>query len=85
MAGPKTAAALETYGGTILLADSHTLKALEEEEAPASSGHQQGPSSFVAPPSLRGGFVKVGSGEALGAAPPREWSGVPLTTVGKPK
>ena len=36
-------------------------------------------------PNLRGGLLKIGSGEALGAEPAVEFSGVGLTTVGKPR
>ena len=65
-----TVAALESNGGTVLLADTHTLKALET-------------SGFNAPPTLRGGFVKVGSGDIIGAGPPAQWCDVRLATVGK--
>ena len=73
-----TAAALEAHAATVLLADTHTLKALN-----AAADDDGGGGGFKPPSSLRGGFVKVGSGEALGAGPPVDWSGVPLTTVGK--
>ena len=63
-----TLSALEEHGATILVADTHSLKALAGERAAAS---------------LRGGFVKVGSGDMLGLGNPVEWSGVGLTTVGK--
>ena len=72
-----TAAALEAHAATVLLADTHTLKALNAADDDDDGG------GFKPPSSLRGGFVKVGSGEALGAGPPVDWSGVPLTTVGK--
>ena len=63
-----TVDAVFAQGGTVMLADTHTLKALEGMEAPGS---------------LRTGLVKVGSGEALGLKPPVAWSGVSFTAVGK--
>mmetsp|Transcript_32094 Transcript_32094/g.63986 ORF Transcript_32094/g.63986 Transcript_32094/m.63986 type:complete len:303 (+) Transcript_32094:13-921(+) len=65
-----TLAAIRNSGATVLLADTHTLKALEGTAAPAS---------------LRGGLVKVGSGEVLGAADPVLWGELPFATVGTPR
>jgi acyl-CoA synthetase (AMP-forming)/AMP-acid ligase II len=65
-----TLAAVENSGATILFADTHTLKALDGSPTP---------------PGLRGGLVKVGSGEVLGAAEPVMWGNVPFATVGESK
>jgi fatty-acyl-CoA synthase len=65
-----TLSALQDEACTILYADSHTLKVL----APLAS----------AGPSLRGGLLKIGSGEKFGLAPPVSYSGIELTTVGNP-
>ena len=67
-----TVAAVRDEDCTILFADSHTLKHLPSESVPADQ------------PSLRGGIIKIGSGEAFGLDTPRVWAGVELTTVGKP-
>ena len=67
-----TVAAVRDEDCTILFADSHTLKNLPADSVASDQ------------PSLRGGIIKVGSGEAFGVGSPRVWAGVRLTTVGKP-
>jgi acyl-CoA synthetase (AMP-forming)/AMP-acid ligase II len=66
-----TLAAVRDERCSILLADSHTLKALSDVQREQV-------------PSLRGGLSKVGSGEAFGLGEPRVFAGVALVTVGKP-
>ena len=56
---------------TLLLADSHVLKAL-----PAAA-----PDGLAA---FRGGLTKIGSGDAIGLGELRAVWGKALTTVGKP-
>ena len=73
-AAAATMAAMADEKCTLMLADSHTLKAL--------------PQGLDAPPpgleSFRGGLTKIGSGDAIGLDTPRTWAGVPFTTVGNP-
>jgi len=71
----ETLDALISYEATVLYADSHTLEALQWMARPGQ----------LELPNLRGGLLKIGSGEALGAEPAVEWLGVGLTTVGKPR
>ena len=68
-----TLAAIGDEGVTILYADSHTLKRLEASGATGADY-----------PALRGGLIKIGSGEDIGADTPRTWGSLSLTTVGKP-
>lgn len=73
-AAEATLAAMAEERCSLMLADSHTLRAL--------------PQGLDAPPAgleaFRGGLTKVGSGDGVGLDEPRTWAGVPLTTVGKP-
>ena len=71
------AATMDAMGNekcTLMLADSHTLKAL--------------PAGLEKPPEgmerFRGGLTKIGSGDAIGLGEPRTWAGVGFKTVGKP-
>ena len=80
LAGGAEAAAAATMDAmanekcTLMLADSHTLKAL--------------PAGLEKPPEgmerFRGGLTKIGSGDAIGLGEPRTWAGVGFKTVGKP-
>ena len=73
-AAESTARAMIDEKCALMLADSHTLKAL--------------PGGLDTPPegmeAFRGGLTKVGSGDAVGLGEPRMWAGVPFHTVGKP-
>jgi hypothetical protein len=70
-AAANTAQAMSLEKCTLLLADSHVLKAL-----PAAA-----PDGLDA---FRGGLTKIGSGDAVGLGEPRAVWGKALTTVGKP-
>ena len=70
-AAASTAQAMAEEKCTLLLADSHVLKAL-----PAAA-----PDGLAA---FRGGLTKIGSGDAIGLGEPRAVWGKALTTVGKP-
>jgi hypothetical protein len=70
-AAANTAQAMSSEKCTLLLADSHVLKAL-----PAAA-----PDGLDA---FRGGLTKIGSGDAVGLGEPRAVWGKALTTVGKP-
>ena len=69
-AAASTAQAMAEEKCTLLLADSHVLKAL-----PAAA-----PDGLAA----RGGLTKIGSGDAIGLGEPRAVWGKALTTVGMP-
>ena len=72
-----TMAALRDQQCTLLVADTHVVNALvekEEAEPAAANGLQ-----------LRGGLVKVGSGEDISANFAREIFGATLDAVGKPR
>ena len=70
-AAANTAQAMSSEKCTLLLADSHVLKALP---AAAPDGLDV----------FRGGLTKIGSGDAVGLGEPRAVWGKALTTVGKP-
>ena len=70
-----TAAALRDEQCTVLLTDTHLMRALDTLPETESS---------AAAASLRTGLVKVGSGEQFGLGEGYAWAGTPFTTVGKP-
>ena len=80
LAGGAEAAAAATMDAmanekcTLMLADSHTLKALPVGLEKPPEGMER----------FRGGLTKIGSGDAIGLGEPRTWAGVGFKTVGKP-
>lgn len=59
---------------TLVVADSHLTRVAEELRVDVSDLTH-----------LRGGLIKIGSGDEIGLAPPVEFLGARLTTVGAPK
>jgi len=64
--------AIESEACTLVVADSHLTKAAAATATPTKA-------------SLRGGLIKVGSGDAFGASEPVKFWGAELLTVGTPK
>ena len=63
--------AIESEACTLVVADSHLAEAAAAAKTPTTR--------------LRGGFIKVGSGDAIGACEPVSFWDTQLLTVGTPK
>ncbi len=63
--------AIESEACTLVVADSHLAEAAAAAKTPTTR--------------LRGGFIKLGSGDAIGACEPVSFWDTQLLTVGTPK